>query len=150
MEAHELLANLLLEDAKPDEAVKEAETAIALAPYHSDALDAMATQAAADLLADKNAEADAWLAKIAAVNPGYGEGYAIVAQHLVLNRRYPEGVAYYRKAVAADPRTCGGAVAAGDQPDAAGRGGGAAAATGDGLQQRADGCGDGEQFEAAG
>ena len=101
VEAHELSANLLLEDAKPEEAVKEAETAIALAP---DALDAMATLAAADLLADKNADADAWMAKIKAVNPGYGEGYAIVARHLVLNYRYPEGVAYYRKAVEADPK----------------------------------------------
>ncbi len=64
----------------------------------------MAIRAAVDLLADKNAEADAWLAKIKAVNPGYGEGYAIVARHLVLNRRYPEGVAYYRKAIAADPK----------------------------------------------
>ncbi|MGA1981411.1 MAG: tetratricopeptide repeat protein [Acidobacteriaceae bacterium] len=99
--AHELAANLLLEDAKPDEAVKEANTAIALNP---DALNAMATLAAADLLADKNADADAWLAKIKAVNPGYGKGYAIVASHLVLNRRYPEGVAYYRKAIEADPR----------------------------------------------
>ena len=101
VEAHELAANLLLEDAKPDEAVKEANAALALAP---DALDAMATLAAADLLADKNAEADAWLKKMAAVNPGYSEGYASVAQHLVLNRRYPEGIAYYRKAVEADPK----------------------------------------------
>ena len=101
VEAHELSANLLLEDAKPEEAMKEAETAIALAP---DALDAMAALAAADLLADKNADADAWMAKIKAVNPGYGEGYAIVARHLVLNYRYPEGVAYYRKAVEADPK----------------------------------------------
>src|ERR1035437_6130606 len=101
VEAHELSANLLLEDAKPEEAVKEAETAIALAP---DALDAMATLAAADLLADKNADADAWMAKIKAVNSGYGEGYVSVARHLVLNYRYPEGVAYYRKAVEADPK----------------------------------------------
>jgi cellulose synthase operon protein C len=55
------------------------------------------------LLADKNADADAWMAKIRAVNPGYGEGYAIVGRHLVLNRRYPEGVAYFRKAVEEDP-----------------------------------------------
>jgi hypothetical protein len=105
VEAHELAANLLLEDAKPDEAVKEANTAIALSPYQggSDALDAMATLAAADLLADKNADADAWMAKIKVVNPGYGMGYVSVARHLVLNRRYPEGVAYYRKAVEADP-----------------------------------------------
>ena len=35
---------------------------------------------------------------------GYGEGYAIVARHLVLNRRFEDGVAYYRKAIAADPK----------------------------------------------
>jgi tetratricopeptide (TPR) repeat protein len=106
VEAHELAANLLLEDAKPDEAVKEAEAAIALSPYQggSDALDAMATLAAADLLVDKNADANAWLQKMAAVNPGYSDGYASVAQHLVLNRLYPEGIAYYRKAVEVNPR----------------------------------------------
>jgi tetratricopeptide (TPR) repeat protein len=111
VQAHELAANLLLEDAKPEEAVKEAETAILLSPYEggtgaggSDALDAMATLAAADLLADKKADADSWLKKMAAVNPGYSEGYRSVAQHLVLNRRYPEGIVYYRKAVEADPR----------------------------------------------
>ena len=100
VEAHEVMANLLLEDAKPEAAVKEADAAIALA---SDALDAMAIRAAAAMLADKPTEADEWLKKIAAVNPNYGEGYAIVARHLVLNRRYPEGVEFYRKAVAADP-----------------------------------------------
>jgi cellulose synthase operon protein C len=100
VEAHELAAELLLEDAQADEAVKEANAALALSP---DALDAMATLAAADLLVDKNADADAWMAKIKAVNPDYGEGYAIVGEHLVLNRRYPEGVTYFRKAVEADP-----------------------------------------------
>ncbi len=105
VEAHELAANLLLEDAKPEEAVKEANAAIALSPYQggSDALDAMATLAAADLLVDKNADAEAWMAKIKMVNLGYGMGYVSVARHLVLNRRYPEGVAYYRKAIEADP-----------------------------------------------
>ena len=101
VEAHEFMANLALEDEKTDEAVKEADAALALAP---DALDAMAVHAAVALLADKNADADAWLAKIKAVNPGYGEGYAIVARHLVLNRRYPDAVAYDRKAIEADPR----------------------------------------------
>jgi tetratricopeptide (TPR) repeat protein len=110
VEAHEFLANMLLEDLKIDEAGKEADTAIELAPYagaeagaNSDALEAMAIHAAIDVLQDKNAEADAWLAKISAVNPGYGEGYAIVARHLVLNRRYEDGVAYYRKAIEVDP-----------------------------------------------
>jgi tetratricopeptide (TPR) repeat protein len=106
VEAHEFSANLLLEDMKIDEAVKEADTAIALSPYQggSDALDAMAIRAAVDVLADKNADADVWFAKIKAVNPGYGEGYAIVARHLVLNRRYEDGVLYYRKAIEADPK----------------------------------------------
>jgi Flp pilus assembly protein TadD len=101
VEAHEFMANLALEDARPDDAVKEADAALALAP---DALDAMAVHAATALLSDKNADAGAWLAKIKAVNPAYSKGYAIVGWHLVLNRRYPEGVAYYRKAVEADPR----------------------------------------------
>jgi cellulose synthase operon protein C len=101
VEAHELAANLLLEDAKWEEALKEANAALALDP---DALDAMATLAALNLLGDKNAEADAWLNKMAAVNPGYSQGYASVAQHMVLNRLYPEGIAYYRKAVEADPK----------------------------------------------
>jgi len=100
VEAHEVLANLLLEDAKNDAAVQEADAAIALSP---DALDAMAIRAAAAMLADDRPGADGWLKKIAAVNPKYGEGYAIVARHLVLNRRYPEGIEFYRKALAADP-----------------------------------------------
>ena len=100
VDAHEVRANLLLEDAKSDAAVNEANAAIALS---GDALDAMAIRAAAALLSDDKAGADEWLKKIAAVNPAYGEGYAIVARHLVLNRRYPEGVEFYRKAVAADP-----------------------------------------------
>jgi tetratricopeptide (TPR) repeat protein len=111
VEAHEFLANMLLEDMKIDEAGKEADTAIEFAPYagagagaNSDALEAMAVHAAIYVLQDKNAEADAWLAKIKAVNPGYGEGYALVARHLVLNRRYEDGVAYYRKAIAVDPK----------------------------------------------
>jgi Flp pilus assembly protein TadD len=37
------------------------------------------------------------------VNATYGNGYAIVGSHLVLNRRYDEGVTYYRKAIAMDP-----------------------------------------------
>jgi tetratricopeptide (TPR) repeat protein len=104
-EAHTFMANHDLEDEKIDDGMAEAHKAMELSPYEggSDALDAMAVLAAADLLLDKNADAATWLAKIKAVNPGYGQGYAIVARHLVLNRRYPEGVAYYRKAIEADP-----------------------------------------------
>ena len=78
------------------------------------------TLAAADLLADKNADADGWITKIKAVNPGYGKGYVSVARHLVLNRRYTEGVAYYRGKRWKRPDSVGSAFRVGDQPDAAG------------------------------
>jgi tetratricopeptide (TPR) repeat protein len=99
IEAHELAASLALEDSDQQQAVRQADEAIGLSP---DALDAMATRAAVEVLADR--PPDGWLEKIRQVNPSYGEGYAIVAHHLVLNRRYLDGVAYYRKAIEADPR----------------------------------------------
>jgi cellulose synthase operon protein C len=101
VEAHELMANLALENSKTEDAVAEADKAIALS---NEALEAMAIRAAVDVLADRTAKSDEWFAKIHAVNPSYGEGYALVGYHLVLNRRYEDGVAYYRKAIEADPK----------------------------------------------
>ncbi len=98
-EPHELLANLALENDDRDAAVAEADNAIAL---ESDALDAMAIHAAVELLADR--PPDPWFAKITAINPGYGEGYALVAHQLEMHYRYEDAVTYYRKAVAVDPR----------------------------------------------
>jgi tetratricopeptide (TPR) repeat protein len=99
VEAHELMANLLLEDLNPEQAVEQADEALKLSP---EALDAMAIHAAVEVLADR--PPDAWLEKIRKVNPVYGEGYAHVAYHLVLNRRYEDGIAYYRQALGLDPR----------------------------------------------
>ena len=98
-EAHELMANLALEDSVTATAIKEADEAIALS---GDALDAMAIHAAVEVLADR--PPDAWFDKIRAVNPTYGEAYALVAHHLILNRRYEDGVAYYRKALELAPQ----------------------------------------------
>jgi cellulose synthase operon protein C len=98
-EAHELMANLLLEDSNEAKAFAEADEALKIS---SEALDAMAIHAAIEILADRSP--DAWLEKIRQVNPADGEGYALVAHHLVLNRRYEDGIAYYRKAIEADPR----------------------------------------------
>jgi tetratricopeptide (TPR) repeat protein len=98
VEAHELMAQLALEDSDTAEAAKQADEAIQLSP---DALDAMAVHAAIEVLAGRSPEA--WFDKIHQVNPSYGEAYAIVAHHLVLNYRYEDGVAYYRKAIAANP-----------------------------------------------
>jgi len=97
--AHEFMANLALENQKPEDAEVEADKAIGLS---SDALQAMAIKAAIEVLADRSP--DAWFAKIATVNPSYGEGYALVGYHLVMNRRYDEGVKYYRKAIEVDPK----------------------------------------------
>ncbi len=98
VEAQELLAQLALEDVDFKKAVEEADKAIAMSP---EALDALAVRAAVQVLEDKSP--DEWFKKIAAVNPRYGEAYAIVAHHLVLNRRYDDGIAYYRKALELDP-----------------------------------------------
>jgi tetratricopeptide (TPR) repeat protein len=99
VEAHELKANLLLEDSDEGKAFTEADEALKISP---EALDAMAIHAAIEILADRSP--DTWLAKIREVNPNYGEGYALVAHHLVLNRRYEDGITFYRKAIEADPR----------------------------------------------
>jgi Flp pilus assembly protein TadD len=97
--AHELMANLALENDESDVAVAEADKALAL---DKDAMDAMAIRAAAELIADRSP--DAWFAKIAAINPGYGEAYARVARQLEMHYRYADAVTYYRRAVKADPR----------------------------------------------
>lgn len=99
VEVHELLANLALENARPEDAVVEADKALALS---NDATNAMAVRAGVDVLADRTSSAEQWFQRIRAVNPHDGQGYALVASYLVLNRRYEEGVAYYRKAIEAD------------------------------------------------
>ena len=99
VEAHELMANLALEDSDRAEALKQADAALQLSP---EALDALAVHAAVEVLADRSP--DPWLAKIRQVNPTYGEGCTIIAHHLLLNYRYEEAVAYYQKALEFDPQ----------------------------------------------
>jgi tetratricopeptide (TPR) repeat protein len=99
VEARELRANLLLEDSDEGKAFAEADEALKISP---EAVDAMAIHAAIEVLADRSP--DAWFEKIRQVNPSSGEGYALVAHHLVINRRYEDGIAFYRKAIEIDPR----------------------------------------------
>jgi cellulose synthase operon protein C len=99
VEAHELMANLALEDSNPEQAAGHADAALKISP---EALDAMAVHAAVEEVSDRSPEA--WLAKVRRVNPSYGQAWALIAHHLVLNYRYDEGIAYYRKAVELDPR----------------------------------------------
>ena len=72
VEAHELMANLALEDSDSAQAVKEADLALQIS---ADAVDAMAIHAAVELLADRSP--DTWIQKILQVNPTNGQGYAL-------------------------------------------------------------------------
>jgi cellulose synthase operon protein C len=97
VDAHELLAQLSVEDLDLEKGRKEADVAISLSPY---TFEAMAVRAAADLIEDKPTE---WLDRVYAVNPHYGKAPALVAHLLVLNRRYDDGIQYYRKAIEIEP-----------------------------------------------
>lgn len=99
VEAHELMARLALEDYDRNAAAAEADEALKISP---EALDAMAIHAAIEVLADR--PPDEWLAKVRQVNPAYGQAYAIIAHHLTLNMRFQDSIAYYRKAIEADPK----------------------------------------------
>ena len=97
-EAPEVLARVALEDSNEAEARKAALKAVELSPL---ALDGMAILATIDLLGEK--KDSPWFDKMLAVNPHYGEGYAEAARIVILNRRYEEGVALYRKALELSP-----------------------------------------------
>ncbi len=99
VEAHELMANLALEDSNTRQAIEQADEALKLSP---DALNAMAIHAAVEVLADRSP--DEWFGKIRQVNPSYGEAWALVAHHLELHYRYEDAITYYREAVELDPR----------------------------------------------
>src|SRR4051812_35641239 len=88
-QAHELMARTALEDDNPKKAEAEADAALAI---QSDALDAIAVRAAIDLLADRESP---WVAKIG----NRGKGFETVAHFYVINRRYEEGIQFYRKAI---------------------------------------------------
>ncbi len=96
--AQELIARMALEDSNQEKAVVEAKKALDLSP---EALDAMAVLASVDLLQNKGTSP--WFDKIAAINPVYGEGHALAAHFFIINRRYEEGIATYRKALELSP-----------------------------------------------
>jgi cellulose synthase operon protein C len=97
-EAHELLSYLALEDNDNEKAIKEADKAIAL---NAESLDAMALHATIDWLQDKTDTP--WIGRILKINPVYGEAYSTAGHFFVINRRYEEGISFYRKALALNP-----------------------------------------------
>ena len=91
LEAQELLARLALEDSDPKKADEEAHRALAMSP---NAVQAKAILATIDWLNDK--PETAW-------DPHTGEGYETAGAIFVLNRRYEEGIQFFRKAIEAQP-----------------------------------------------
>lgn len=98
-DARELLAYLALEDNNEERAIQEADKALAIS---SEALDAMAIHATVEWLNDK--PDTSWTDRIFKINPAYGEAYSTAGHFFVINRRYTEAIAYYRKALDLNPR----------------------------------------------
>ncbi|HXF27521.1 MAG TPA: tetratricopeptide repeat protein, partial [Bryobacteraceae bacterium] len=99
IEAEEILASVVLEDDDQKLAAKEAQKALVISP---ESLDAMSVLASIDWLNDK--PDSPWVHRILKINPHYGEAYATGAHFLVINRRYEEGIQYYRKALSLNPK----------------------------------------------
>jgi tetratricopeptide (TPR) repeat protein len=97
-EADEVIARVHLEDG---DAKKAAEAANAALKIYPEALDAMALLGTIDLLNDKTDSP--WMTRALKINPHYGEAYAIAGHFFIINRRYDEGIAIYRKALDLDP-----------------------------------------------
>jgi tetratricopeptide (TPR) repeat protein len=92
LEAQELLARLALEDNDNPKAAEEAQKALRI---DANSVQAKAVLASLDWLADK--KETAW-------DPRDARGYETAGHFFVMNRRYDEGIEYYRKAIALDPQ----------------------------------------------
>ena len=92
VEAGELLARLALEDDNKSKAEAEAKRALAL---DANSVQAKAVLATMDWLADK--KESPW-------DPHAAKGYETAGHFFMLNRRYEESIAFYRKAIGLDPQ----------------------------------------------
>jgi cellulose synthase operon protein C len=92
VEAQELLARIALEDNDNPKAIDEARKALAI---DANSVEARAILASIDWLSDK--KETPW-------DPHAAKGYAAAGHFFVINRRYEEGIEYYRKALQLDPQ----------------------------------------------
>jgi tetratricopeptide (TPR) repeat protein len=97
-QARELIARIRLEDNDPEKAAEEARKALEISP---EALQALAILATIDMMEDKSG-AD-WTDRIFKINPKYGQAYETMGHFFVINRRYDEGIALFRKALELKP-----------------------------------------------
>ena len=96
--AQEFLAYLALEDNNLRRASDQAEKTLQMSP---DALEALSVLATIDWMADKTSSP--WADRIWKINPSYGEAYSTAGHFFVINRRYREGIQFYRKALQLEP-----------------------------------------------
>ena len=92
VEAQELLARMALEDNDNAKAIEEAHKALAI---DSNSVEGRAILATIDWLNDK--KETTW-------DPHAAKGYETAGHFFVINRRYNEGIQYYRQALALDPQ----------------------------------------------
>jgi tetratricopeptide (TPR) repeat protein len=97
-EAREMLARFALEEYNEQRAVEEADKALVIS---GEALDALIVRATVEWLNDR--PGTEWVERLEKINPNYGEGYALAANIFIINRRYEEGIALYRKALEKTP-----------------------------------------------
>jgi hypothetical protein len=116
-----------LEDTDPAEAVKQADAALQVAAMRRRDGHPCGRGASGRSLAGHLIQEDG-------VGPTYGNGYAPIASHLVINRRYQEGVAYIGPS--SSIRGCGPPDRSSYQSHATGSRGRTTEAAGDVLQQR--------------
>jgi len=82
-EAYEVIARVHLEDGSPPKASEAAHKALDIYP---EALDAMAVLGTVELLDDKTSSS--WMTRALAINPHYGNAYALAGHFFIINRRY--------------------------------------------------------------
>ena len=102
LEAHLMLARAALEDGSIEAGDAALDEALELAEEHERSpLEIYALKASVDLL--RGTTASPWTERALALNPSYGDAYAIPAHFYVITRRYREAIDLLEKAVEIEP-----------------------------------------------
>ncbi len=102
LEAHLMVARAALEDGAIEAGEDALDEALELAEDNDRSpLEVYALKASVDLL--RGTTNSPWTQRAIALNPGYGDAYAIPAHFYVITRRYREAIALLQKAVAIEP-----------------------------------------------
>jgi cellulose synthase operon protein C len=98
--AHNILAELAIEEENLPAAISEIDAALAINPAN---LETLSLQAVYHYILDDSSGFAKIEKRILEINPQYGRFYFTLAENLVSRRKYQEAVNFNRKAVALDP-----------------------------------------------